>query len=66
MCGIVCLFDAKQKTEGLRSQVLEMSKKIRHRGPDWSGVFQDEKVISYFWKTAFIYKRRKSSISCER
>ena len=45
MCGIVCLFDAKQKTEILRPQVLEMSKKIRHRGPDWSGVFQNEKVI---------------------
>ncbi|HOB24160.1 MAG TPA: asparagine synthase B [Kaistella sp.] len=45
MCGIVCLFDAKQKTEVLRPQILEMSKKIRHRGPDWSGIFQDEKVI---------------------
>ncbi len=45
MCGIVCLFDAKQKTETLRPQVLEMSKKIRHRGPDWSGVFQNENVI---------------------
>lgn len=45
MCGIVCLFDAKQKTETLRPQVLEMSKKIRHRGPDWSGIFQNEKVI---------------------
>ncbi|HTO17185.1 MAG TPA: asparagine synthase B [Edaphocola sp.] len=45
MCGIVCLFDAKQDTAILRPQVLEMSRKIRHRGPDWSGVFQDEKVI---------------------
>ncbi len=45
MCGIVCLFDAKQNTEILRPHVLEMSKKIRHRGPDWSGVFQNEKVI---------------------
>ena len=45
MCGIVCLFDAKQKTEILRPQVLEMSKKIRHRGPDWSGVFQNDKVL---------------------
>lgn len=45
MCGIVCLFDAKQKTEMLRPQVLEMSKKIRHRGPDWSGIFQNDKVI---------------------
>lgn len=45
MCGIVCLLDAKQKTETLRPQVLEMSKKIRHRGPDWSGIFQDQKTI---------------------
>ncbi|QIG90545.1 asparagine synthase B [Chryseobacterium sp. POL2] len=45
MCGIVCLFDAKQKTELLRPQILEMSKKIRHRGPDWSGIFQNEKII---------------------
>ncbi|QCX52694.1 asparagine synthase B [Elizabethkingia sp. JS20170427COW] len=45
MCGIVCLFDAKQKTEILRPQVLKMSKKIRHRGPDWSGIYQNENVI---------------------
>lgn len=45
MCGILCLFDAKQKTEELRPQILEMSKKIRHRGPDWSGIFADDKVI---------------------
>lgn len=45
MCGIVCLFDLKQKPENLRSQVLEMSRKIRHRGPDWSGMFNDDKVF---------------------
>lgn len=45
MCGIVCLLDAKQKTETLRPQVLEMSKKVRHRGPDWSGIFQNDKAI---------------------
>lgn len=45
MCGIVCLFDAKQKTDALRPQILEMSKKIRHRGPDWSGIFQSEKTV---------------------
>lgn len=45
MCGIVCLFDARQNTETLRPQVLEMSKKIRHRGPDWSGIYQDGNVI---------------------
>ena len=45
MCGIVCLFDAKHDTAELRPQILEMSKKIRHRGPDWSGVFQNQHVI---------------------
>ncbi|NHW59948.1 asparagine synthase B, partial [Escherichia coli] len=37
--------DIKQSAESLRPQVLEMSKKIRHRGPDWSGVYSDDKVV---------------------
>ena len=45
MCGIVCAFDVKQSTEILRPQLLEMAKKIRHRGPDWSGIYADEKAI---------------------
>ena len=45
MCGIVCAFDLKQPSEELRPQVLEMSKKIRHRGPDWSGIYSDDKAI---------------------
>jgi asparagine synthase (glutamine-hydrolysing) len=45
MCGIVCAFDLKEKAEGLRPQLLEMSKKVRHRGPDWSGIYADEKAI---------------------
>ena len=45
MCGIVCAFDLKEKADLLRPQILEMSKKIRHRGPDWSGIYSDEKAI---------------------
>lgn len=45
MCGIVGAFDLKVKSEDLRPQVLEMSKKIRHRGPDWSGIYCGEKAI---------------------
>jgi len=45
MCGFVGVFDLKVDAQELRPQVLEMSKKIRHRGPDWSGVFCDEKAI---------------------
>ena len=45
MCGIVCAFDVKESTETLRPQLLEMSKKVRHRGPDWSGIYSNEKAI---------------------
>ena len=45
MCGIVCAFDLKQKSEDLRPQILEMSKRIRHRGPDWSGIFSNDKAL---------------------
>ncbi|SFW38782.1 asparagine synthase B [Cellulophaga fucicola] len=45
MCGIVCAFDVKESTEALRPQLLDMSKKIRHRGPDWSGIYADDKAI---------------------
>ena len=45
MCGIVCAFDLKQPSEKLRPQLLTMSKTIRHRGPDWSGIFSHPKAI---------------------
>ena len=45
MCGIVCAFDLKQSSQELRPQVLKMSKRIRHRGPDWSGIFADDRAI---------------------
>lgn len=45
MCGIVCAFEIKESKEALRPQLLEMSKKVRHRGPDWSGIYADDKAI---------------------
>lgn len=45
MCGIVCAFDLKQKADDLRPQVLEMSKNLRHRGPDWSGIHTAKNAI---------------------
>ncbi len=53
MCGFVGAFDLGSGSqpideglkEQLRSQVLEMSKKIRHRGPDWSGVYTGDNAI---------------------
>ena len=45
MCGITCAFDLKEDVSILRPHLLEMSKKIRHRGPDWSGIFSNENAI---------------------
>ena len=45
MCGIVGAFELKQPLASLRPQVLEMSKRIRHRGPDWSGIYSSEKAL---------------------
>ncbi len=45
MCGIVCAFNLQQSVEQLRPQILEMSKRIRHRGLDWSGIFSNDKAI---------------------
>ena len=39
MCGIVSIFNVKKQTHELREKVLRMSQKIRHRGPDWSGIY---------------------------
>ena len=39
MCGIVSIFNIKQQTPALRQKALRMSQKLRHRGPDWSGIY---------------------------
>ena len=45
MCGFVGAFEIKANSQELRPQVLDMSKKVRHRGPDWSGIYCGEKAI---------------------
>jgi asparagine synthase (glutamine-hydrolysing) len=45
MCGIVGAFDIKKSTEPFRNQVLRMAKTLRHRGPDWSGIYSGDKAI---------------------
>ena len=45
MCGIVAIFNIKSDLERYRQQALEMSKKLRHRGPDWSGIFCENNTI---------------------
>ena len=45
MCGIVAVFALNKFSKDLRPEVLTMAKRIRHRGPDWSGIYSDENVI---------------------
>lgn len=45
MCGFIGVFELTQQIDILRPQILKMAKKIRHRGPDWSGIYCDNKAI---------------------
>lgn len=54
MCGIATIFNIKEQTPALRKKALEMAKKIRHRGPDWSGI--------YCAKTAILAHERLSIV----
>lgn len=45
MCGIVCAFDLKGRSNQIRPQILKMARTICHRGPDWSGIYSDENAI---------------------
>lgn len=45
MCGIVSIFNIQTQTTALRDKALRMSQKIRHRGPDWSGIYCGKSAI---------------------
>ena len=45
MCGIAAIFNIKEQTPDLRGKALSMAKKIRHRGPDWSGIYCGRSAI---------------------
>ena len=45
MCGFVSIFNIKEQSEAIRNKALAMAKKIRHRGPDWSGIYCGKSAI---------------------
>ncbi|WP_115717278.1 asparagine synthase B [Gallaecimonas mangrovi] len=45
MCSIFGILDLKTDPQELRKTALEMSKRMRHRGPDWSGIYADNNAI---------------------
>ena len=45
MCGFFCVFDPAGGAERLRPLALGQARLLRHRGPDWSGVYADERAV---------------------
>jgi asparagine synthase (glutamine-hydrolysing) len=45
MCGIVGIFNIKEQSAAWRTKALKMSQRLRHRGPDWSGIYVDGSCI---------------------
>ena len=45
MCGIATIFGISKQTPELRQKALGMSKSLRHRGPDWSGIYCGKSAI---------------------
>ena len=45
MCSVLGIFDIKVDSQIVRDQALEMTRRLRHRGPDWSGIYCGEHTI---------------------
>lgn len=45
MCGILSIFDSKEDKKTIKKKALDMARKVRHRGPDWGGTYQDSHCI---------------------
>lgn len=54
MCSILGILDIKTNHSQLRNMAIEMSKKLRHRGPDWSGIYSSEKAILVHERLAIV------------
>ncbi|XP_043807148.1 asparagine synthetase [glutamine-hydrolyzing] 1 isoform X2 [Manihot esculenta] len=40
MCGILAVLGCSDDSQAKRVRVLELSRRLKHRGPDWSGLYQ--------------------------
>ena len=54
MCSIFGVLDIKSDPAQLRTQAIEMSKLLRHRGPDWSGVYASKKAVLVHERLAIV------------
>lgn len=54
MCSIFGVLDVKTDVKALRQQALQLSKLLRHRGPDWSGIWNDDNAILVHERLAIV------------
>ena len=54
MCGIVCAFNLKGTSDSIRPNILKMVKKVRHRGPDWSGIYSSKNAVMAHERLAIV------------
>ena len=54
MCSIFGILDIKSDANVLRTNALEMSKTMRHRGPDWSGIYSSNNAILVHERLAIV------------
>ena len=71
MCGIAGILNIKAQTKELRDKALKMAQKIRHRGPDWSGIYVGGSAILAHerlstWRAAFVLSRPETSTCRKR
>ncbi|MBI4802286.1 MAG: asparagine synthase B [Elusimicrobia bacterium] len=54
MCGILAILEIKDNAAKLRKKALALIKRLRHRGPDWSGIYSDESGILLHERLAIV------------
>lgn len=54
MCSILGILDLRSDPAALRTQALDLSRRMRHRGPDWSGVYANERAILVHERLAIV------------
>ena len=54
MCSIFGILELKSDVSTLRARALELSKLLRHRGPDWSGIYSCDHAILVHERLAIV------------
>ena len=62
MCGIAGILNIKVQTKELRDKALKMAQKIRHRGPDWSGIYVGGSAILAHERLSIVNKCSPSTV----